>query len=153
MTKDIKMIFGDLLIWCVLAQVESFTILHSCITNIHTFQHGHPEHSRKYQVWTIQSVLITLYFLDFKNDNIAKGCQILDWRQSKLFENIWCHFHALMLDNALVYTGIHYRFSQIKSFHVNGLAAAGIVLKTFSTILETFMPLDNWAFYSLYSSY
>ena len=48
-----------------------------------------------------------------------------------------------MVDSALVYRGIHYRFSQIMSVHVNGPAAAGINLKTFSTISETFISLEN----------
>ena len=68
---------------------------------------GTSEHSRKRKVWTMQVVLINSYFLDFESDKIHK--KILDFRlaQSELFENIRRHFHFLMLDSALVYTGIH----------------------------------------------
>ena len=32
---------------------------------------------------------------------------------------------------------------KLSIIHVNGPVAVGIILKTFSTISETFMPLDN----------
>ena len=38
-TNDIEIIFG-----IFLAQVECFSILHLCITNLRIFQHGYPEY-------------------------------------------------------------------------------------------------------------
>ena len=76
------MIFGDLLNYDVfLAEVESFSMLHSCITNLHTFQHGHPGYLGvflKTSGLNDTSCSYEPYFLDFKNAKICKN--ISDFR-------------------------------------------------------------------------
>ena len=79
---------------------------------------GTTEHSRKRHVWTIQVVLMKRIFLTSRPTKSAERCQIFDWHHSKLFRNIRHPFRFLILCSALVYTGIHYRLSQIMSFHV-----------------------------------
>ena len=57
-----------------LAQVESFSMLRSCITNLHSFQHGRPGYLEALQKTSV--VLINSYFLDFENENIRKRMSV-----------------------------------------------------------------------------
>ena len=60
-----------------LAQVGSFSILRSCVVNLHTFQHGQTGYlgalqKKKTSGLNDTSFSYETYFLDFENDKIYK---------------------------------------------------------------------------------
>ena len=56
------------------------------ITNLRTFQHGHPWYLGALQKTSSLDVLMNRIFLTSKTTKSTKRCQILDWCQSKLFQ-------------------------------------------------------------------
>ena len=73
---------------------------------LHTFQHGHAGYLGSLQKMSgLNDTNCSdkfVFFLISRATKSTKGCQILDLRQSKLFEKIQCHFHFLILDSGLI---------------------------------------------------
>ena len=100
--------------WNVLA-------VHSCITNLGTFQHGHPGYLgalQKTSALNDTCCSYESYFLNFKNDKIRKKPS--DFRYISISQNCLkaSHIPSVSLCCAACSEGIHYWFIQILSFHV-----------------------------------
>ena len=120
-------------------------MLRLCITNLHTFQHGHPGYLVVHQKalgLNEESYFYELYFLCLQNDKLWKN--MLGFRLI-FSQNYLKTFVDICLSRCCA-APLFIQVSVRDSPHVSGPAAVGIILWTFSALSETLMPLKNEPF-------